>query len=96
MWWDHGDSISNCVFEKKTARFSILEENGFTNDIDGGAPFWPIEIYNDSSLVSYIDAYKLISYFQRQNLQDSLRSIINACKLSITSNPVLVILHKID
>jgi hypothetical protein len=93
IWWDLGDSISNCVFDKKTSEFTILEANGFINDIDGGARFWPMEISDDSVMVGYIDAYSLISHSRSNNINNSSNLDFIISKLTETSNPVIVVVH---
>lgn len=92
MWWDLGDSISNCIFDKKTSEFSILRSNGFVNDIDGGCPFWPIDISEDTLLVGYIDAYKLILCSGIKKTEDSTK-LDFVRTLTETSNPVIVVVH---
>lgn len=88
-------SISNCFFDKSTLTFHRLTENCFTNDIDGGASFWPISILNDSLLVDVVDAYDLIKSFKEQSksptLSDQLTNVVSG--LTETSNPVIVILY---
>lgn len=100
IWWDLSDSITNCVFDKSSSGFSVLRENGFLNDIDGGVIFWPIEIPDDNTFIGYAEAYDLIKHIKNNQLDkvkaydkrraDHLKSI--AEKLNETSNPVLIVL----
>jgi hypothetical protein len=46
-------------FNKQTGAVKITEKGGFTNDLDGGVPFFPKYVYNDEVLVDYVDAYVL-------------------------------------
>jgi hypothetical protein len=96
IWWDLSDSISNCIFDKSSASFSILKNSGFTNDIDGGMTFWPKKIINDNLMLDYVDAFNLIKtskkILQDNNEQTSqLNNLIT--QISETSNPVLIILR---
>ena len=100
IWRDMSDSITNCIFDKASARFSVLRENGFVNDIDGGVVFWPIEIPDDNTLIGYAEAFDLIKHIKNDhtvNLKaddrgktDQLKNI--AEQLNESSNPVLIIL----
>lgn len=95
-----GDSSKYCIFNKKTAETSIIDDNGFRNDIDGGVEFWPKYVYNDNIMVDYIDAFKLLSMIQKRksgsfkvegkNHSDQLE--ILSKNLTETSNPVIIIL----
>jgi hypothetical protein len=79
---------------------SFLENNGFFNDLDGGIPFWPRYVYNDNTLVDYIDAFKLlkrINEIQDSNSQDKEAKIpqqleMLSKQLTENSNPVLIVL----
>lgn len=97
-----GDSTTNCNFDKSSSTFSVLKENEFVNDIDGGLPFWPKRILDDNTLIDYADAFKLIQYINK-NMQaevkvkdikkaDQLKTIVK--QLDETSNPVLIILKQ--
>jgi hypothetical protein len=97
LWWNLSDSISNCVFDKSSSSFSILKENGFVNDIDGGLTFWPKKIINDNLMLDYADAFNLIKYSKKKSKNDNkaetsqLDGIVK--QLNETSNPVLIILR---
>lgn len=92
IWWDLGDSISYCFIDKLTSEFIVLKENTFFNNIDGGLPFWPLEI-SDDYMIGYSDAYKLISHSFKKTIVEAsqLNSIIS--NLTENSNPVIIILH---
>jgi hypothetical protein len=96
VWWDLSDSISNCVFDKSSSKFSLLKDNGFTNDIDGGMTFWPEKIIDDNFMVDFADAFDLIKYAKDKNLKDNkgqsgqLENVVK--NLTETSNPVIIIL----
>ena len=47
------------LYSKQTGDTKILGESGFQNDLDGGLPFFPRYVYNDSILVDWVDAYDL-------------------------------------
>jgi len=96
LWWDLSNKISNCIFDKSTSSFFILEENGFRNDLDGGMTFWPRKLINDNLMIDYADAFDLIKYSKEKvNKADKASSgqfgkVV--AQLSETSNPVLIIL----
>jgi hypothetical protein len=72
-----------------------------TNDLDGGASFWPGKIINDSTLVSWIEALKLKEYIASNEFKESnpkypekkreLETLANSLKE--TDNPVLVLVR---
>jgi len=47
------------LYSKQTGDVKIINESVFQNDIDGGLPFFPKYVYNDSVLVDWVDAYDL-------------------------------------
>lgn len=97
IWRDLSDSISNCIFDKSSASFSILKNGGFTNDIDGGMAFWPKKIINDNLMLDYVDAFNLIKTtkkIQKNNNEQTSQLNNLMTQLSETSNPVLIILRK--
>jgi len=85
------DPISNCVFDKKSSTFTVLKDNSFDNDIDGGMPFWPKQIINDNLMIDYIDAFDLITYARDNNTESKqFKKVVE--QLTETSNPVLIVL----
>jgi hypothetical protein len=96
------DSSKNLIFNKQTSEIASLENNGFTNDIDGGIPFWPDYIYSDSILVDYYDANsflnkigKVDSEQQKVKYGDKYIQVEKLANiLDKLANPVLTILHK--
>jgi hypothetical protein len=97
LWRDLSGPISNCVFDKSSSSFSLLKDNGFVNDIDGGLTFWPKKIINDNLMLDYVDAFDLIKYSKDKNKNDNkgetsqLNEVVK--QLNETSNPVLIILR---
>jgi hypothetical protein len=85
-----------CVFDKSTSIITILKDNGFTNDIDGGLTFWPEIIIDDSVLISFVEAFDLVNLLKNrkpveQNSQSGqLEDVMKF--LTETSNPIIVIL----
>lgn len=95
LWWDLSDSISNCIYDKSSSSFSILNNGGFSNDIDGGLRFWPKKIINENLFLDYIDAFKLINSIKNiqlnnKELSSQLFDVVK--QITETSNPVLIIL----
>lgn len=85
-----------CVFDKSTSRFAILNDNGFTNDLDDGISFWPQYISDKNVMIDFADAFELIKHLKNKNQldgktqSDQLQSILR--NLTETSNPVILIL----
>lgn len=94
------DSSKFGIYDKKSLETNFLQNNGFKNDLDYGIDFWPKYIYNDKTLVDYIDAYKLLSMIhgkQSIDLKDRNTGLLNPFEklekeLTETSNPVLIVL----
>jgi hypothetical protein len=90
------------VFNKQTLETIFLQDKAFINDLDGGMPFWPKYIYNDSTLVDYTDAYKILQAIDEQrskaknkkerNMSELLEML--GRQLDENSNPVLMVIHK--
>lgn len=89
-------SISNCVFDKSTSEFSVLNDDGFSNDIDGGLAFWPQKIMDDNTMIDFSDAFDLIKYYKNKKSgmdatkSDELEKVVK--NLTETSNPVIIVL----
>lgn len=73
----------NAAFDKKSGSLTFLEDNSFSNDLGGGARFWPKQVINDNILIDYIDAFDLLKMIIPSDLRR---------KLTPTSNPILMIL----
>jgi len=97
--WGLSDSVSYCIYDKKNARITVLKDDGFTDDINGGPAFWPLSIGDNNTLVDYEDAF---TFLQKIKTGKSGRSGENAGKISQelealgnsideSSNPVVVI-----
>jgi hypothetical protein len=97
LWWNFSDSISSCIYDKTISEFSVLDKNGFSNDIDNGLTFWPKKVMSDNCLVDYKDAFELIKYSNKMKdnkteIKGQLKEIIK--NLTESSNPVIIILKK--
>jgi len=95
LWWGLSDSARYCVYNKQTLQTTFLKNKSFSNDLDGGPSFWPRYIYNDSILVDFIYAEKLLSLInkkrsEKQSIPNELE--ILGRQLTETSNPVLIVL----
>jgi hypothetical protein len=84
-----------CVFDKSTSIITILKDNGFINDIDGGLTFWPEKILDNNVMIGFADAFDLIKLYkdmkpiENKTQSSQLEDVIK--KLTETSNPVLMI-----
>jgi len=87
------DSSKYCICNKQTAETTMIENKGFKNDIDGGLQFWPRYIYNDNTMVDYVDAFKFLSMLKKRennNRNDKLEILKK--NLTETSNPIIIVL----
>lgn len=84
---------SNFIYDRKNGTTKALKYNdtygfaGFTNDLDGGMPFYPTYM-NDGKMYRLVDAVDFIEFAQMVN---STRMKEVASKLTDDSNPVLVV-----
>lgn len=93
-----GGPLISCLFRKQDSEVIILENNSFFNDLCGEIPFWPKKIINDSLLIDYLEALRLLNFIEKSQQDTSLiTNGINRCqlkelkdKITVTSNPVLV------
>ncbi|MBR5856567.1 MAG: 6-bladed beta-propeller [Bacteroidales bacterium] len=85
--------LSNSVYDKQSKRTYTLkydeyyEMAGFKNDIDGGMPFFPSYCKNEK-MYQFVDAGKFI---EMAEFSTSEKMKMVASKLTIESNPVLVV-----
>ncbi len=97
--WGLSDSVSYCIYDKKNARLTVLKDNGFADDINGGPAFWPLVVGDNNTLVDYEDAFTFLKEIKSDK---SGAAGENAGKISKklseigrsideSSNPVLVI-----
>jgi hypothetical protein len=84
-----------CVFDKSTSIITILKDNGFINDIDGGISFWPERIVDNDMMIGFAEAFDLIKLFKDrkpiENMTQSSQLGDFIKNLTETSNPVLMI-----
>lgn len=100
LWWGFSDSARYCVYDKKTSQTAFLKNKSFYNDLDRGPSFWPKYIYNDSILVDFIYADKLLKFInEKQSIRSEEKKNGKPGRLELlgehlteTSNPVLLIL----
>lgn len=86
------DSSKYGIFNKHTSETKFLVKNGFNDDIGIGIPFWPRYVYNDTLLVDFQDAYKILNVTQGTlKPSEKYENLIKV--LSETSNPVLIVLR---
>jgi len=96
------DTSLKGVSSKVTCETMILGNNGFQNDIDGGLPFFPKYVYNDSILVDWVEAFDLHEHVLNGNATemrrlygqkyDDLVKLVNS--LHDESNPILVMVKR--
>ncbi|HEX2919795.1 MAG TPA: 6-bladed beta-propeller [Bacteroidales bacterium] len=94
--WGFSSSRSKSVYNKITNE-TMTNENGLTNDLDKGLPFWPVYIYNSSVLVDQADAFALLNKIEEiessgTELSGQLKFIDE--NLTENSNPVLIVLRQ--
>jgi len=90
------------IFNKQTKELAVLKDAGFKDDYYGLASFWPKSVYNDSILIDYIDAYKLVEILNRKisgysagSVKDftQMKTYLNE-NITETSNPILMIVNQ--
>lgn len=93
------DSSKYAIFDKYTSEIKFLAKNGLDDDLGIGIPFWPKYIYQDSIIVDYQDAFKVLNALHKRPLSSynvsnyilkEIKKLNNV--LDETSNPVLIIL----
>ena len=87
---------------KHSHTVKIIGKDGFQNDIDGGLPFFPKFVYNDSILVDYVNAFDLRAHVLNGNASemrrlygqkyDDLVKLVNS--IDDESNPIVVMIKK--
>lgn len=95
------DSSRSFIVNKLTMENTFLESNSLKNDIDGGIPFWPKYIYNDSILVDYYGANSFLNQFSKVDSKQQkvkygdkyIQFEKQVVKLDRFSNPILIILN---
>jgi len=89
-------------YNKQSNTVKVIGEDGFQNNIDGGLPFFPKFVYNDSILVSWVNAFDLREHVLNGNVSEKRRLygqkyddlVKLANSLDDQSNPVIVIVKK--
>ena len=89
-------------YNKYSNTIKIIGKDGFQNDIDGGLPFFPKYVYNDSILVDYVNAFTLREHVLGSNATemrrlygqkyDDLVELANS--IDDESNPIVVMVRK--
>ena len=54
-------------YNKSGKQVKVIGDQGFQNNIDGGLPFFPKYVYNDSILVGYVNTYDLHEHLLKSN-----------------------------
>lgn len=84
------DTMFYCLVNKQTGETTLIRDLGFKNDLDDSLDFWPKQVYKDSILVSYIEAYKFLQ-LTKVDSHEKIKEIRH--KLTETSNPVIILLN---
>lgn len=82
------------IYNKKGNNLNFIEfgKEGIQNDLDAGLPFWPKHVINNSTLVSYLDAYKIIEFKRTlRNAQTAFCKLERIEKIKENDNPVLIL-----
>jgi hypothetical protein len=94
------EATMNVIFDKKTAVVTVLKDNVFRNDIDGGLDFWPKQVANDKMLIDYVDSFDLLKSIKKMQSESKTTNgksipiaLSNLSKeITETSNPVIIVL----
>jgi len=99
--WGLSDSVSYCLFDKSDSEVTVLKENGFTDDINGGLAFWPQDVFADHLMVDHAEALTLLKAIKAgrsgssvktgQKISSELEELGN--RIDENSNPVLIVLR---
>ena len=99
---DFADGYLYGYYNKRTNNATVIGDKGFRNNIDGGLPFFPKYVYNDSILVDYVSAFTLREHVLNGNATemkrlygqkyDDLVNLVN--NLDDESNPIVVMVKK--
>jgi hypothetical protein len=81
------------LYNKNSGELTLLkrpdsELPGFNNDLDNGAPFWPVHISREGEMIMSLSALKFIELSEKYNSPEMKRV---AATLTEESNPVIVI-----
>ncbi len=95
------DSALCALYKKNNSAITLVKDNFLLNDIDGGIPFWPKQILNDTMLIDFVDAFDLKKRIQmlqsetktNKNKKVPMTLIDISKQLNETSNPVLVLVY---
>lgn len=98
MFLEFSRGITNgyirAIFDKTSSDIIIVKDDTFLNDLDGGARFWPKQIIDDKIMVDWVDAYELLKPLNDTMVRKERTELINIKKqLTVTSNPVIIILY---
>jgi hypothetical protein len=94
-WEGLSNPGKNCIYDKKTGKITVLNDNEFTNDLDGGLNFWPKRILEDNTLVDFEESISMVNRIKEkqtagEKTDKKLLDLMN--KINENSNPVLVLL----
>jgi hypothetical protein len=89
-------------YNKQSNTVKVIGEDGFQNNIDGGLPFFPKFVSNDSIMVSWVTAFDLREHVLNGNVSEKRRLygqkyddlVKLANSLDDQSNPVVVFVKK--
>ena len=89
-------------YNKYNNTIKVIGDDGFQNDIDGGLPFFPKYVYNDSILVDYVNAFTLREHVLNSNASEKRRLygqkyddlVELANSIDDESNPIVVMVRK--
>ena len=91
-----------CYYNKSSNTVKVIGNQGFQNDIDGGLPFFPRYVYDDNTLVSFVDSYDLREHVLNGNATemkrlygqkyDDLVKLVNS--LEEDANPIVILVKK--
>jgi hypothetical protein len=94
-WEGLSNPGKNCIYDKKTGKITVLNDNEFTNDLDGGLNFWPKRILEDYTMVDFEEAISVVNHIKEkqaagEKVDNKLLDLLN--RIDENSNPVLVFL----
>ncbi|MHC1780326.1 MAG: 6-bladed beta-propeller [Bacteroidales bacterium] len=85
--------LVSALYDKTKEELILLKRDdpeirGLKNDLDNGAPFWPVHISNEGEMIMPLSALKFIELSEKYNSAEMKKV---AATLTENSNPVMVI-----
>jgi hypothetical protein len=86
------------IFEKNDKRLLSIGDEGLVNDIDGGIPFFPMQIESDGTMRMWVDSEVFVEGINTLNYEEQSSKYGNtfkrlwdsSIKIKYDDNPILI------